>query len=150
MDRGRNNMAPLDTSSDHFRLAMRQKHGVRPVESAEEGTAADRLPNGVYGFTGSPALASPLFRERRYRNFEVHRLNDGVATLIGFVTPDEARRLDASSDVVELTIYPDAEGESRQVVAIPYSRIVHHRQYSLRNSAGIPLQVRPAARETFA
>ena len=61
-------------TGDTAREALRREHGVRPVSDDEEGTAADVQPRGVYGFTGSPALASPLFSARRYRNFEVHHL----------------------------------------------------------------------------
>jgi hypothetical protein len=135
--------ALMQASTDTLRASLRESHRVRLVEPREEGTAAEQLPRGTFGFTGSPALASPLFRERRYRNFEVHHLADGSVALIGFVTEDEARCLGSSHDVVDVTMYPDAAGESQTVVAVPYSRIVHHRQYSVLNSASIALRVRP-------
>jgi hypothetical protein len=39
---------------------LRATRGLR-TSSAEEGSAAERLPNTVYGFTYSPAEAMPLF-----------------------------------------------------------------------------------------
>jgi hypothetical protein len=136
---------------DDFNRALEQlraTHGVRLVQSHEEGTAAADLPEGVYGFTTSPGLAAPLFATRRYRNFEVHRLQGDVA-IVGFVTPREAAGLmedgggqaDAD-DVIDITLYPNAEGEASVLATVSYSSIVQHRQYSLRNAAGLPLRVR--------
>ena len=138
----------LTPQSRAAREALRRAHGVRCVEPKEEGFAAEQLSPGVFGFTGSPALASPLFAVPRYRNFEVHRTSANVTVLIAFVTPPEADRLASGGDVVHITAFPDAEGDATTIVAIPYSRIVHHRQYSIRNSAGIALEVQPAGQPT--
>jgi hypothetical protein len=128
-------------SSEGIREALRRDHNVRLVSTAEEGSAADALPAGVYGFTASPVLASPLFAHRRYRNFEVHRLATGVR-VIGFVSPEAALELaNPKSDTVGLKVFPDAEGEATTIVAIPYDRITQHRQYSIRNGEAISLQV---------
>lgn len=131
-----------NVSTDPVREALRREHGVRLVTSQEEGSAAQALPAGVYGFTGSPILASPLFAIRRYRNFEVHRLAAGVH-LIGFVTAAEAAQIDHSTGgpVITVTIYPDAEGDATAIVSIPYARVAQHRQYAIRNAEAISLQV---------
>ena len=134
-----------ELSGDTAREALRREHGVRPVSDAEEGTAAESLPRGVYGFTGSPALASPLFSVRRYRNFEVHHLASGAVSLVGFVTADEASQL-MRGDLdkpVTVTVHPDLEGDATTIVSLPYDRIVHHRQYLVRMTASITLQVMP-------
>jgi hypothetical protein len=134
----------MSLDGEAAREALRREHGVRLVSPSEEGFAADRLPAGVYGFTSSPALASPLFAARQYRNFEIHRLVSGVS-LVGFVTPADAGRLTRATDnqPVTLTVYPDAEGEATAIVSLPYNRVVQHRQYSVRNAAAIALQVMP-------
>lgn len=127
--------------SEGAREILRREHGVRVVNAQEEGSAAAALPPGVYGFTGSPVLASPLFAVRRYRNFEVHRLVAGVS-LVGFVTASEAAELTRpTGDTVAVKIYPDAMGEANVIVSIPYDRIVQHRQYAIRNAEAIALQV---------
>jgi hypothetical protein len=134
-----------DGASETAREALRREHGVRQVTDAEEGTAADVLPRGVYGFTGSPAQASPLFCARRYRNFEVHHLASGTVALVGFVTPDEASQL-MRADLdkpVSVTVHPDIDGSATTIVSLPYDRIVHHRQYLVRTTASIALQVMP-------
>jgi hypothetical protein len=131
------------TTADQSRAELRAVHRVRLVEEAEEGSAAADLPRGVYGFTGSPGLAAPLFASRRYRNFEVHHLHEGEIAIIGFVTPGDADRLRAAHSSLELTVYPDIEGPATEVVAISYSRITQHRQYSVRNTPGLVLHVSP-------
>jgi hypothetical protein len=130
-----------NVSSDAARESLRREHGVRVVNAQEEGSAAAALPPGVYGFTGSPVLASPLFAVRRYRNFEVHRLVVGVS-LVGFVTPSEAAELaHPAGDTAAVKIYPEAVDEANVIVSIPYDRIVQHRQYAIRNAEAIALEV---------
>ena len=132
----------MTSTAEEAREALRKEHGVRLVNSGEEGFAADQLPDGVYGFTSSPALASPLFASRQYRNFEVHRLPGGTTSVVGFVTSQEASQLTRrSNDAVPVLLYPDAEGEATAIVSLPYNEVVQHRQYSVRNTAAISLQV---------
>jgi hypothetical protein len=127
--------------SEEMRSALRARHQVRVVEANEEGFAARDLPAGVYGFTGSAGLAAPLFAARRYRNFEIHHLRDGEVVIVGFVTPREAEQLRLANAPIALTIYPDVQGEASEIVAIPYSHIAPHREYSIRNTAGLELHV---------
>ena len=71
--------------------ALRQQHQVRLVEGNEEGSGVNILPNGVFGFTYSPALPNaPLFATRRYRAYETHKTSAGEVFVVGFATPEEA------------------------------------------------------------
>jgi hypothetical protein len=131
-------------STESAREALRREHGVRLVNDSEEGAAAEDLPAGTYGFTGSPLLASPLFATQRYRNFEVHRLAAGPA-LIGFVSAADAAKLTrVHDDILTIRVYPDAEGDASTIVSISYDRVVQHRQYAIRNADALTLQVQPA------
>lgn len=130
-----------NVSTETAREALRRDQSVRLVADHEEGLPADALPPGVYGFTASPILASPLFAIRRYRNFEVHRRADGVH-LVGFVTGAAAAALShPARDAVAVTIHPDAVADATSLVSIPYDRIAQHRQYAIRNADAIALQV---------
>jgi hypothetical protein len=134
-----------NNSGEAAREALRREHGVRLVRPDEEGFAAAHLPTGVYGFTGSPALESPLFGARQYRNFEVHHTGAGIA-VVGFVTAAEASQLmraDAG-DAVAIVLHPDLEADAATIVSIPYDRISHHRQYLVRLTAAISIQVHAA------
>lgn len=131
-------------SSESARDALRREHNVRLVDASQEGAAAEQLPIGTYGFTGSPLLASPLFAVRRYRNFEVHALAAGPA-VIGFVTPADAAKLIHDDEaVVTVRLYPDLEGDASSIVSIPYDRVVQHRQYAIRNADALTLQLHSA------
>jgi hypothetical protein len=132
-------------SSEQAREALRREHDVRIVQPEEEGAAVHDLPPGVYGFTSSPVLASPLFAVRRYRNFEVHRLPQGPA-VVGFVTHlDAAKLTNATHGTVEIQLFPDIEGDATSIVSISYDRIVQHRQYSIRNAEAVTLHIVPAS-----
>jgi hypothetical protein len=135
-------------SPESAREALRREHDVQLVTPSQEGFAAETLPDGVYGFTSSPALASPLFAVRHYRNFEIHRLANGVSAVIGFVTAAEATQLARAhqNEPVTVLLHPDAEADATAIVSLPYERVVQHRQYSVRNAAAIVLQVAPAGR----
>ena len=136
------------STTDSARDALRREHNVALVSPSQEGFAAEHLPDGVYGFTSSPALASPLFAVRHHRNFEIHRMANGVIALIGFVTPAEASQLahDRQVEPVNVMVHPDAEGAAAAIVSLPYDRVVHHRQYSVLNASAIALQVAPPSR----
>ena len=69
---------------------LREQRGLRPIETTEEGSSAERVANGVYGYTYSPAEAVPLFSKKTWHSFEVHKLTDGSIHLAGFVTAKEA------------------------------------------------------------
>jgi hypothetical protein len=134
-----------DKSGEAAREALRREHGVRLVRPDEEGFAAAHLPAGVYGFTSSPALESPLFASRQYRNFEIHHTAAGIA-VVGFVTPAEASQLTRADagEAIQVSLHPEIEDEAATIVSIPYDRVVLHRQYSIRNAAAILLKVHPS------
>jgi hypothetical protein len=135
-------LTAVSASGTEAREALRRTNDVRLVEPSEEGTAVDQLPDGVYGFTYSPALAAPLFRTFRYRTFEMHRVN-GESFVVGFLNPDDAEQLQAARDAVEITLEHDATGEAVMIVGVPYSRIVHHRRFSVLNTPALTMQVKP-------
>lgn len=126
---------------------LRGKHGVRIVADVEEGTGLNALPDGVYGYTYSPGLPNaPLFAVRRFRSYETHKVA-GDAFIIGFVTDDLARELDTAETELSLQVQPDPDQDSDTLVAVPYSRIRHHRQYAAPNQHGFSVTVAPFIRQ---
>jgi hypothetical protein len=120
--------------------ALRAAHQVRLVAEAEEGTGVTALPGGVYGFTYSPALPSaPLFQTRRYRSFETHKLADGEVLIVGFASAEDARQVASATSEVSISVQPEPEAGADVLVAIPYSRIRQHRQYTVHTEHGITL-----------
>ena len=98
---------------------LRAAHRVRLVNESEEGFAADRQPNGVYGFTFAPAeSAIPLFLKKAWHSFEVHKLEDGEILLVGFVTAREADLVRKGLQG-EITLFPDPWEDSVELVSVP-------------------------------
>ena len=124
---------------------LREQFTLRPVTVEEEGLGVNALPNGVYGFTYSPAMEnSPLYRERRFRCYETHRLHDGSVHMLGFVSAEDAKKLENQTDVVEICVQPEPEEGAEHFVALPHARILHHRLVSVRTEHGVTMKVGPA------
>src|ERR1044072_9032847 len=112
-------MPETTTNLDH----LRAERNLRELEAAEEGTTAERLPDGVYGFTYSPAEDVPLFAKKNWHSFEVHKLADRSQSLVGFVTGKEAKNV-RSGAPAEITLFPDPWEESTELVSVPLTRAV--------------------------
>ena len=135
-----------DTKATVDQETLRTVHRVRLVAEAEEGTGVNALPDGVYGFTYSPGLPNaPLFTVRRYRSFETHKLASGEVFIIGFVTREASGQMTASNSEVLVQLQPEPEGGADTLVAVPYSRILHHRQYAAPNQHGFAVTLKPVS-----
>ena len=110
-----------ETAIDNEQL--RAPRGLRALAITEEGFAADRLPDGVYGFTYSPAEAVPLFTKKTWHSFEVQKLADGTLHLVGFVTVREAEMV-RNSAPGEITLFPDRWENSTELVSVPLARAI--------------------------
>ncbi|MBM4195280.1 MAG: hypothetical protein FJ202_13030 [Gemmatimonadetes bacterium] len=125
--------------------ALRKINQVRIVAGAEEGTGLNALPNGVYGYTYSPGLPNaPLFGERRYRSYEIHKLPGGEAFITGFASAADAARIASAREDVSVQIQPEPTETASALVQVPYARIRHHRQYAAPNQDGFPVTLAPA------
>lgn len=136
-------LSTVSSSGLEARKALRATHGVRLVEPSEEGFGVDQLPNGVFGFTYSPAVAAPLFSTHRYRTFEMHRLADGEAVIVGFVSAAEAAQLVAATEPLDLKLFHEPDGSADTLIAVPCARILHHRQIATPNQVSVPLRIAP-------
>ena len=102
-----------NTPSTLDQQALRETHHVRLVSSTEEGTGVNALPNGVYGFTYSPALPNaPLFAERRFRSYETHKIAGGEIYVIGFADVK-------GSEIYAVYVHPEflRRGAGRRLIA---------------------------------
>ena len=124
---------------------LRTKHQVRPVSDEEEGTGIDRLPSGVYGFTYSPAADNfPLFKKQDLNSYETHKLADGSAILIGYLTKEEAETLDTTKEPALLHLFHDPKDNAATLVTLPMARVAGHRENSQREGKGLEIRVVPA------
>jgi hypothetical protein len=121
---------------------LRAQHQVRLVSEEEEGTGIDRLPNGVYGFTYSPAADNfPLFMKRGLNGYEAHKLLDGTAVLVGYLTQEEADKLESSQETNLLHLFADPSEKAGTLVILPMSRVTGHREHSQRGGTGLEVRV---------
>jgi hypothetical protein len=103
---------------------LRAAHHLRALTQEEEGTAVDRLPNGIYGYAYAPAEAAiPLFAKKSWHSFEMHKRPDASLHLLGFVTAKEAEQLRQSSPG-EAVVFPDPWENSTELVSVPMARII--------------------------
>ncbi len=124
---------------------LRAEYQLRPVSEAEEGLGVNAVPDGVYGFTYSPAFEnSPLYATRRFRCYETHRRHDGTVYLLGFVSDADAAKLTSQTDVVEICLQPEPEEGHERFVILSHDRIRQHRLVSVRTEHGVTMKVAPA------
>ena len=120
---------------------IRARHGLRALTNEEEGSPTARLPHGVYGFTYSPGQdETPVFGNKAYHNFEVHKLKDGAERLIGYLTVSEIAILEARKPGTEVRLYPDVWAESTQLVSVDLTATVRARRTPPRDD-GNPYRV---------
>ena len=125
---------------------LRSKHQVRLVTDEEEGTGIDRLPGGVYGFTYSPGADNfPLFNKPNSHSYEAHKLPDGSAALVGYLTQEEAKKLNESMEATVLHLFPEPKEKAAVLVVLPMTRVLGYKEYSQRAGAGLEIRVGPAS-----
>jgi hypothetical protein len=129
------------------RAAMREKHRVRPLTEQEDGCSWTKLPGGVFGFVYAPCNRGfPLFKNQGGCMFEIHKLSDETACLVGFVSEAAARRIESSQEQFDLNLLPEPEDDAQTLVAIPFDRIERYKEQSTREGSGVELRLLPAAR----
>lgn len=131
-----------NVADDPERSALRTKHQVRLITIEEEGYDLPRLPDGVYGFTGTLGRRdAPLFRRPITQSYEMHKLLDGTVMLLGYVSPEDAEKLATSKDVVTIRLFPDRQEKAPMLVNLPEHRVVHYRENSQRSGEGLQLDI---------
>jgi hypothetical protein len=125
--------------------ALRLINQVKLLEEQDEGLSILEASPGVYGYTCSPLQASPVFSKRIFESFEVHKCPDSIVHLIGFVTPDDAKRLRDSDRVVDVIMFPEAWDESTEAVSIAQSRLVRSKGPSREHGNYVNLTVEPSS-----
>ena len=138
------NPEPLSQEVTQELERIRSAHRLRALTDTESGSGVNRLPNGVYGFTYSPAEENfPLFNDRDLRSFEGHKLEDGGILLLGFLTPEDEETFEKTGAGPTIHLFPEPKGKAVQLVRVPLARIVRHVENSVRKATGLELLLRP-------
>lgn len=126
--------SPLTTSARIVEL--RKQHNLRALGELEDGLTVNRLPNGIYGFIFTDefdgaagrnmseyaTLRSQLIGDNRV---EIHKLEDGRLLVVGFVSPQDAVRLQDPSKVgiTDVLFMPREYGIFTELVSIPTAQL---------------------------
>jgi len=136
---------PLSDDVQKAFEAIRKEHALRELNEVESGDGIDNLPNGVFGFTYSPAQENfPLFNRRDLRSYEGHKLSDGSAILLGFLTADEKKSFDTTSGNETIHLFAEPEGEANLLVRVPMTRVLGSVEHSQRGNKGVELSISPS------
>ena len=130
----RTNESPVHQATS--REQLRNQYGLRAVDAREEGFGVSQLPERVYGFTYAPLGETPVFAKHAFQSFEVHKLPNGEATLLAFVTPPDASAIRDGQRELSVRLYPEAWDDATEMVAIPYSRLFSKRLLPSRERGG--------------
>jgi hypothetical protein len=138
------NPEPLPQEATRELERIRSAHRLRALTETESGSGVNRLPNGVYGFTYSPAEENfPLFNDRDLRSFESHKLEDGSIFLLGFLTPEDQEAFEKTGGAPTIHLFPEPKGKAVHLACVPLARIVRHVENSVRKGTGLELLLRP-------
>jgi|SRR5688500_14809945 len=122
--------------------AVRSRNGVKPVEVADEGAPLAGLPDNIYGYTYSPLNEStPLFVQRSFQSFEVHKLTEGIVHILGFVTAADAAQMGANAAAAEIKLYPEPYGEATKLVEVSLERILRAKPVSRSDGNYMPISL---------
>jgi len=125
--------------------ALRQTNALSLITPDQEGIGLAGLPNGIYGYTYSPAGGeTPLFSQKTFQAFEIHKLHDGDVRVLGYVTADEHAQIEGSHDALEFNLYPAPHGESSRIIAVSLSRVVKAKAPSRSDGNYIRMDINPA------
>jgi hypothetical protein len=108
------------------RDAARLKNGVKLIPVNLEGELISALTDAYYGFCYSPAShETGLFAKPSFLGFEVHRIPNGDAVLLGFANADSVKAMEEGKQTVTLDLYPVETNEATNFVQVLRSRITH-------------------------
>jgi hypothetical protein len=126
------------------RVAFRERFNVRLVTEKEEGSHIENMPEGVYGFTCSPASEElPLFIKPIYQCTEIHKLAGGEVCYIGYVTSREYETLQRGMEPATVNLYPEPYGESTKLVSVPHSRVDRKRLPTREEGNAMKMEIAP-------
>lgn len=99
--------------------SLRADRKLRALTKEEDGADMFLLPDGIFGFTYSPAQKEmPVYGKQPFHCFEAHRLHDGSIHMVGFVSPETKARIDGKAGTVEAVLYPAPFGPATALVSL--------------------------------
>ncbi len=122
-------IGPLVAEAGKTILDLRQRHNVSPLPQAESGKSFGEIPAHSYSFVDGLEVVlnrTPHYVEasRFSRDFEVHKLGDSTAMILGFVGPESLVRLqEGVPQGADVALYSGSWNDAPNIVAIPLNEI---------------------------
>jgi hypothetical protein len=120
---------PLVAETGKSVLDLRQRHNVNLLPQAESGKSFSEIPGHSYSFLGGVEVLrgrppNSLTTFRFPRDFEVHKLGDGIAMILGYVGPESLVRLqEGMTQGADITLYSGSWNDAPNIVAIPLGEL---------------------------
>jgi hypothetical protein len=126
-------------SETELRKQLRVKTGVAELPASMARGLFSQAPLNSYGFIAPQALAMVLVAQNPDLNleraapaanaFEVHKIADGSALLVGFVGPDLLPQLTPSQrpKAVRIMLYSNPSEKAPHIVAVPLTKLMSDR-----------------------
>jgi hypothetical protein len=116
----------------------------------EQGTPANELPKGIYGYTAcGPAMAfdpSPVLSRQSVAGgvniFEIHKRHDGTTYLIGYASREHADKFEAGVKSLTMSVFAYPSEEAFTVAQIPLSKMKACQTQPFRKTFRLDLQLR--------
>jgi hypothetical protein len=116
---------------------LRQRHGVAGLQETQSEKKFAEIPPNSFCFMYGHAFTHDYKRMSVYvygdsMKFEVHKLADGTAMVVGYVGPETRDRLlEGLKKGETLTIYSLSSEEARNLVAVPAGKLKFNRDRTL-------------------
>jgi hypothetical protein len=143
-EKKRRTRSETDKAIEH----LRTEHGVRPLTDLEEDLPVSKLPDGVYGFCWPDYL--PEADQSRLTNqpttnfdFEVHKLRNGSAFVVGFVGQQTALQLETGTISGKIVLFRAPWDEASSLVSIPLDRITSSECRKFRDGEMLEIEIMP-------
>ena len=109
-----------------IRESARTKNGVKLIPINLEGELISALKEAYYGYCYSPvSRETGLFAKPAFLGFEVHRIPNGDAVIVGFANADAVKAMEAGTQSMSLDLYPVETNEATEFVQVLRSRITN-------------------------
>jgi hypothetical protein len=120
---------PLVAETGKTILDLRKRHSVNPLPQVESEKSFGEIPAHSYSFISGLEVVHDhppnYMRASGFsRDFEVHKLGDGTAMILGFVGAESLVRLqEGMPQGADVSLYSGRWGDAPNIVAIPLSEI---------------------------
>jgi hypothetical protein len=99
-------------------VALRQRHGLRPLDALENGAKIQQVPAGTYGFSTCGAASLRTGRNEQ-SVVEIHKRRDGIVYYVGYASRDDVAKYLARKKNFHILTSPSSTDGTSILFEIP-------------------------------